>query len=141
MEPKSFRIRIYWSLWLAVVALALLPRFTVFLRAAPDNLFALACTYAVGTWLSVMVLNLIEGHRLYSYLKTNRPELWRRLTEVPFLGEGYNNPLQLFRWLTSKDDGTDAELNSRRLDYRRFLEWVLTVFFSCILLMPILLGF
>jgi hypothetical protein len=38
----TLRMRIYWSAWLAIVALALLLRFTVRLGASSDRLFRIA---------------------------------------------------------------------------------------------------
>jgi hypothetical protein len=138
MNPSSSRVRIYWLLWLTVVALVLLLRFTVFRGAAPDTLFALGSTYAVGTWLTVMALNLIEGHRLFSFIEEHLPERWKWLTGIPFLGPGFYNGPRIFRWLFSKDDLEDPEVACKRTDYRRFLKCTLTVFLSYVVLMPIL---
>jgi hypothetical protein len=64
---QASRIRLYWSAWLGVVAFALVLRFTVFLGANSNRLFALASAYTLGTWLPVMVLHVIEGRKLLSY--------------------------------------------------------------------------
>ena len=134
------RIRIYWSAWLAVVALALLLRFTVFLGASSNNLFALASVYAVSTWLSVMVLNVVEGRRLSSYLREHHPQKWAWLTYVPGLGSGMHNGFRTLRWLYSADDLDDPVVAGIKKEHRRFIKWMLTVFFSYIVVMPVLLG-
>ena len=134
------RIRIYWSAWLAVVALALILRFTVFLGASSDHLFGFATVYAVGTWLSVMVLNLIEGRRLSSYLREHHPEKWQWLTYVPGLGSGMHNGFRSLPWLYSADDLGDPVVAALKKEQKRFIKWMLTVFFSYIVVMPVLLG-
>ena len=139
-NPSPSRVRIYWSLWFAVVVLALLLKFTVFLRADPDTLFALGCTYAIGTWLAVMALNLAEGHRLYSYVEEHHPQKWKWLTEVPFLGSGFYNVPRILRWLFSTDEFEDPEVTWKKAEYLRFLKWALTVLFHYVVLLPVLLG-
>lgn len=134
------RIRIYWCAWLAVVALALLLRFTVFLGASSDSLFALASVYGVSTWLSVMALNMIEGRRLMSYLRVHHPQKWGQLTYVPGLGSGMSNGFRTLPWLYSADDLGDPVVARMKREHRSFIKWMLTVFFSYIVVMPVLLG-
>jgi hypothetical protein len=134
------RIRIYWCAWLAVVALALLLRFTVFLGASSNSLFAFASAYMVSTWLSVIALNVIEGRRLSRYLREHHPEKWQWLTYVPGLGSGMSNGFRALPWLYSADDLGDPVVASMKKEQKRFIKWMLTVFFSYIVVMPVLLG-
>jgi hypothetical protein len=133
-------IRIYWCAWLAVVALAFLLRFTVFLGASSDRLFGFASVYAVSTWLSVMVLNVIEGRKLSSYLREHHPEKWQWLTYVPGFGAGMHNGFRSLPWLYSADDLGDPVVAALKMDQKRFIKWTLTVFFSYLVVMPVLLG-
>jgi hypothetical protein len=137
---NTSRIRLYWSAWLAVVALALLLRFTLFLGASSDSLFAFASVYAVSTWLSVMVLNVVESRRLSFYLREHHPKKWEWLTYVPGLGSGMQNDFRTLRWLYSADDLGDPVVAGMKKDRKRFINWTLTVFFSYIPVMPVLLG-
>ena len=134
------RIRTYWRVWLAVVALVLLLRFTVFLGASSDRLFVFASVYMISTWLSVMVLNVVEGRRLSSYLRKHHPQKWQWLTYVPGLGSGMHNGFRSLPWLYSADDLGDPVVAALKKEQKRFINWMLTVFFSYIVVMPVLLG-
>lgn len=137
---NTSRIRIYWCAWLAVVALAFTLRYTVFFGASSDRLFGLATVYAVSTWLPVMVLNVIEGRKLSSYLREHHPDKWQWLTFVPGLGAGMHNAFRSLPWLYSADDLGDPVVAALKTDQKRFIKWTLTVFFSYIVVMPVLLG-
>jgi hypothetical protein len=139
IQPTS-RIRVYWYVWLGVAGLALLLRFTVFLSASSGRLFALASAYGLGTWIPIMVLNFVEGRRLSSYLRIHHPGKWEWLTYVPGLGSGMHNGFRSLPWLFSSDDLGDPVVAGMKNQQRRFLYWVLTVFFSYFVVMPALLG-
>src|SRR2546422_542593 len=62
---RPLRVGIYWYSWLGIVALALVLRFTVFLGASSDQLFALASAYLLGTWLP------IKGHQIKGSVPQN----------------------------------------------------------------------
>lgn len=137
---ETSRTRIYWCAWLGVVALALLLRFTVFLGASSHRLFVLASAYGLGTWIPIMVLNFIEGRRLSSYLRIHHPAKWEWLTYVPGFGSGMHNGFRSLPWLLSSDDLGDPVVAAMKQQQRRFLYWVLTVFLSYLIIMPVLSG-
>jgi hypothetical protein len=115
-EPEKVKsnIGLYWCIWIILVVLLLLARFTVF-RHSPENArFILFTVYAVPTWLSVMILNLYEGSRLNSHLR--KYHSGSRISPLSFL--------------FSKDDLGDRSLGELRKNYRRFIALVLTIFFS-----------
>src|SRR5947207_10343707 len=95
------RMRIYWYSWLIILAFALVLRFTIFLGASSNRLFALASTYAIGTWLPIMVLNVIRGRKLSCYLRTHHREKWESLSYVPYFGSGMHNGFRTWPWLYS----------------------------------------
>lgn len=134
------KIRIYWCVWLGVVVLVLLLRFTVFLGASSDRLFAFASVYMVSTWLSVMVLNVVEGRRLSSYMQQHHPQKWQWLAYVPGLGSGMYNSFRSLPWLYSADDLGDPVVAALKKDQKKVIKWALTVFFSYAVVLPILLG-
>lgn len=138
-HPTS-RIRIYRWAWLAVVALAALLRFTVFLGANSDSLFALGSVYGVSKWLSVVALNMIEGQKLISYLNLHHSQKWGQPTLVPGLGSGWSNGFRTLPWLYSEDDLNDPVVARMKREYKSFLKWALTIFISYIVVMPVLLG-
>ena len=72
------RIRRYQYSWLASVGIVLALRFTVF--ADTDDRFVFAMTFMMGTWIPMMILNVIERHRLMSYLKDQHNEKWSEIT-------------------------------------------------------------
>jgi hypothetical protein len=137
---KPSRTRLYWYVWAAFVGVTLALRFTVFSGASEQRLFQLATAYAVGTWLPIMALNFIEGRRLASYLKSCHYQQWEQLSYIPFLGFVGHNGFRMVRWLYSKDDFGDPVLASMKREHRRFLRWVFIVFFSYVIIMPVLLG-
>jgi len=137
---QASNLRIYWYAWLSVATVALVLRFTVFLGASEQWLFGLATAYALSTWLPITALNIVEGRRLTSYLKSYHPRQWEQIVCIPFLGCAGHNGFRLVRWLYSKDDFGDPVVAGIKTEYRRFIRWVLTVFFSYIIMMPVLLG-
>src|SRR5579859_4788003 len=134
------RVRLYWSIWMALVAVAFAVRFTLFWGASEQQLFALATVYALGTWLPIMALNFIEGRRLTLYLRSRHHHQWEQLNYVPFLGCVGHNGFRMLRWLYSKEDFGDPIVMTLKADHRRFIRFVLTVFLSYIVIMPVLLG-
>src|SRR6266498_2221316 len=138
ISPQRSRVTIYWRVWLAIVAFALLLRFTVFLRASSDQRFSLAITYALCTWVPVMILNVVEGRRLMVYLKSHHRQKWEELTYVPGFGSGGQNSFRAVPWLYSPDDLGDPAVAIMKADHRRFIRLMLTVFFSFLVLMPLL---
>jgi|ERR1044071_632283 hypothetical protein len=134
------RIGVYWYSWMAIVALAMVSRFTVFLGASSERLFALASAYGLVTWLPIMVWNVIEGRKLLSYMRTHHLEQWEWLTYFPGLGSGMHNGFRALPWLYSADDLGDPVVASMKGEQRRFIRFMLTVFFSYLVLMPVLLG-
>jgi hypothetical protein len=134
------RIRLYWYVWMALVAVAFALRFTVFFGAREQRLFGLATAYALGPWLPITALNFVEWHRLASYLKSHHNPQWEQLNCIPLLGCVGHNGFRMIRWLYSKDDFGDPVVASMKAEHRQFIRWVLTVFFSYIFIMPVLLG-
>jgi hypothetical protein len=137
---KPSRITVYWYAWMTFVAVAFALRFTVFLAASEHQLFGLATAYALGTWLPLMALNFVEGRHLASYLKSRHPRQWEQLNYIPFLGCVGHNGFRVVRWLYSKEDFGDPAVTAMKSEHRRFIRLVLTVFFSYIAIMPMLLG-
>lgn len=140
INQKPSRLRVYWYAWLAVVAVALALRFTLFSDASEQRRFGFATAYALATWLPIMALNFIEGRRLASYLKSRHYQQWEQLNYIPFLGCVGHNGFRMARWLYSKEDFGDPAVASMKTEHRRFLCWVFTVFFSYVIIMPIFLG-
>lgn len=134
------RIRFYWCVWMALVAVAFALRFTVFSGASEQRLFGLASAYGIATWLPIMALNLVEGRRLGSYPRSRHPQQWEQLNYVPFLARVGHNGFRMLRWLYSKEDFGDPLVATMKAEHRRFIRWVLTVFFSYIIILPVLLG-
>jgi hypothetical protein len=137
---KTSHIHGYWYAWLGIAAVALVLRFTVFLGAGEQRLFGLATAYFVSTWLLVMVLNLIEWRRLTAYVRTHHPHQWEQIGCISILGIAGRNGFREIRWLYSQDDFGDPIVANLKIEQRRFIRWVLTVFFSYIVMMPVLLG-
>ena len=132
------RIRTYWIVWLSAIAAAFTLRFTVFRGVASEQRFNLAITYMLGTWVPVMILNFIEGRRLMEYLKTHHHQKWQELTYVPGFGPGGRNGFRVMRWLYSADDLSDPAVTVLKAELRAFIRFVFTVFFSYLLILPLL---
>jgi len=137
---RASRVRIYWFVWMALVAVAFALRFTFFAGASEQRLFGLATGYGIGTWLPVIALNYIEGHRLTSYLRRRHRQQWDELNYIPLLGCVGHNGFRMVRWLYSNEDFGDPMVTELKTDYRHFIRFLLTVFFSYLIIMPGLLG-
>jgi len=137
---KPTRLRVYWCVWMVLVAAAFVLRFTCFAGASEQRLFGLATAYGLGTWLPLMALNYIEGHRLNSHLKSHHRQQWDKINYIPLFGCVGHNGFRMVRWLYSKEDFGDPKVTELKTDYRYFMVFLLTVFFSFIIIMPVLLG-
>ena len=140
IHHSSLRIRTYWILWLSSIVVAFVLRSTVFLGVASEPQFGLPFMYMFATWLPIMILNYIEGRRLMQYLKINHRQKWEELTNVP--GFGYwnyrNRPIR--RWLYSADDLGDPVVAVLKAELRAFSRFVLTVFLSYLIIVPLLFS-
>ena len=134
---RDTRIRRYQYSWLAAVGLVLALRFTVFAEIGDRFIFAMV--FMMGTWIPTMILNLIEGRRLMSYLQKNHGDKWAELTHVPGFGPGGVNSFRTLPWLYSRDDLGDSRLASLKQQHRDFMWLMLTVFVSYVILVPVLL--
>ncbi len=120
--------------------LALVLRFTIFLGSSSDQLFGLAIVYGGITWLPIVALNFVHGEKLWTYLSTHHPQKWEELRYVPYLGTGWYNGRRFLRWLYSKDSLGDQVLAGIMADMRGFIRFAITVFFSSLPVMPVLMG-
>lgn len=120
--------------------MAIVLRFTVFLGANEQRLFGLATAYWISTWLPIMALNFFEGRRMTEYLSIHHHQQWELVSYSSFMGIAGRNGFRELRWLYSQDDFGDPVVASMKKNRRRFIRWVLTVFFSYFVMMPLLLG-
>jgi hypothetical protein len=125
-------MRACWIAWLVIVGFVLLLRFTV-----PHHFSYLAVTYAVSTWLPIMVLHYIDGRRLLSHLKMHHHQHWEYLTWA-FGAPGGRNSFRMLPWLFSTEDYGDATLARLKSAHRQLLLFTLVVFLSYVILTPIL---
>ena len=128
------RIYAYWIAWLIVVACALLLHF-----ASPHRLPYLAVTYALITWLPIMVLQYLQGRRLLAHLKAKHYDKWEYLTWA-FGRPGSRNDFRMLPWLLFGEDYGDATLAALKSEERCWLLFVLVVFLSYPILTPIFNG-
>jgi len=63
---------------------------------------------------------------------------WEELTCIPGCGSGNINGFRTRGWLYSSDDLGDLILAIIKSDGRRFIRFMMTVFFSYLVLMPLL---
>jgi hypothetical protein len=113
-EKVKSNTGLYWRIWIILVVILLLARFTVFRHSTENTLFFLFTVYIVPIWLSVMILNCYEGNRLSSHIQ--KYHSGRRVS--------------LLSLIFSKDNWGDKALGELRGNYRRFTALVLTIFFT-----------
>jgi hypothetical protein len=130
---KSY-IKIYWYIWLSLVIILFAIRFTIFRYSSEDVLFFLFAIYAFPTWLAVMILNYVEGHRLMGYLERNHKSTWEDITWIPFVGSGGVNSFRTLFFLFSGDDLGDEVVKKLTKNYRQLLALMLIIFFSFIII-------
>jgi hypothetical protein len=75
---------------------------------------------------------------LFQYLKTHHYKKWEELTYVPGFGPGGRNGFRSLPWLYSADDLSDPAVAALKTEHRAFVRFVLTVFFSYLLILPLL---
>jgi hypothetical protein len=135
---QGSRVRVYWHVWLGILALTFLLRFTVLGGFGDDRGFSLSVVYMLATWLPIMVLNMMESSRLMAYLKKHHYKKWEDLTYIPWLGKNGSNGFRTLPWLYSPDDLGDQELAALKEEHRKFIRWVMTVFLSYLVIFPLL---
>lgn len=96
-------------------------------RAPLENLSAI---YLVGSWIPIMVINGFEGMRMMAYLREHHKDKWIELTTIPGFGAGNVNGFRVLPWLFSSENLGDELLENIKRDHRRFIYFVLTVFFT-----------
>jgi len=131
------RIHIYSLAWLSILLLALVLRFAV-LPPGSSGRAALPFLYMASTWIPVIVFNIREGKELMGYLASHHREKWEWLTTVPGLGPGNVNSFRSLPWLFSSDDLNDPTIAALKIANRRFIILALVIFFSYILVLPVL---
>jgi len=119
--------------WLAIVACAIAVR--LFLFDDDDDSFPLVVTYMLGTWLPLMVANVVEENEFFSYLREHHATRWEKLSHVSAFGF---NSFRLAAWLWSEDADGDRELARLKRERRLFIWFMLTVVLSTIIVVPIL---
>ena len=131
-------IRIYWYVWSILVTLLLAARFTIFRDSSEGILSTLLGIYIAPTLLAVLILNHFEGQPLKSYLKQNHRSKWEEWfgakSKFAF-GEEFlnsNDLLAFIVFLYSRDDLGDRVIGELKRNYRRFISFGLTVFFTFI---------
>ncbi len=120
-----------------IVAIVLMLRFTIFFGPLGDHC-GLSFAYSVTTWIGIIVLNVVEGHRLMSYLKQHFPKKWEEITYVPGMGSGQLNSFRSLPWIYAPDETGDPVLARMKKDYQLLIALMLMVFFSNIIMFPLL---
>ncbi len=128
-KPKSY-ISFYWKIWFLIILSLLLIKFLVFIYLKPDYNFLIFSIYMIPVWLTVMILNFYEGHKLIKYLKKNHNEKWKELTYCPILGYGNANGFRTIPFLFSKNYLGDNVVLQLKNNYKNFLKLALTIFFT-----------
>jgi len=121
-----------------ILLCALTLRLTVFFDTLSGKGWNLSIVYLLATWLPIMALNIIEGRKLMEYLKMHHRQKWEELTYVPFFGPGGHNGFRTIPWLYSSDDLGDPAVAALKAQRRGFIRFVLTVFFSYLIFLPLL---
>lgn len=119
--------RYYWIAWIVVLG------FLFFVRLFWASHFSdieFVTVYVLSVWLPIMLLNFHHGRRLMGYLQKYHPAKWAELTTIFGFGPGYVNGFRSVPWLFSSETFDDATVVQLKRDYRNFLYFCLTVFFT-----------
>jgi hypothetical protein len=116
----------------------LLLRVAFLIGGVSDDGFGLPLIYMLGTWLPIMGLNFIEGRRLMQHLELHHRGKWEELTTFLGIGPGAVNGFRTMPWLYSKDDLGDRTVSILKEEQRQFIRFVLAVFFSYPVFVPLL---
>ncbi len=127
---STSRIKIYWCVWLSILAIALTLRFTVFVNFARELRPQLGVIYIYGTWLPIMILVLVENCRLWRYMMAHHRRKWEQIS--------VRGSFSTLPWLYSADDLGDPAVAALKEKYRHLIYFVLTVLFSSAIVVPIL---
>jgi hypothetical protein len=113
------RLKIYRRVWMVAVVLTVILRFTFFLHAPEQSRFYVFLAFLLGTWLPLMIGNLVESQRFRSYFATHHGS-----PRDFFLG------FRMFACFFSRDDHGDPNLEIFRQERHRFGRFMFTVFFT-----------
>ncbi|MGA2870560.1 MAG: hypothetical protein ABSF34_15540 [Verrucomicrobiota bacterium] len=109
------RLKSYRRIWMVAAALVVILRFTFFLHSAEQSRFYVLLTFVLGTWLPLMLANIVENQKIRNYFATHHGSLRR------------------FDWQFSRDDRNDygdPNLEIFRQERHRFRRFMFTVFFT-----------
>ena len=137
--PTS-HIKLYWKIWFTFIACLLILRFSLPYFIETDISFTLFNCYIIPTWLSIMILNMIDGFRLRNYLEENHHQTWEHITYVPGFGPGGYNSIRYLSFINSDDDLSDPVVKELKLNDKRLTKLSLTVFFTIPLLFFIVVA-
>lgn len=133
--PLKSYVSLFWKIWLSLVALLLLIRFTVFFGTQGEDVpFNLFNAYSIPVWGFIILLNVVLGKRLKKYLKNAYYNKW--LEFYSFQGK---NRFLLLRFIYSKETIGDTALDILRKEYRSFIKLALSIFFTLPLLFIIVM--
>jgi len=128
--PFQSNVRYYWLAWATILCGFGVAQFVLPPRFAREPNYDVGLYYMLGVWLPVMFLNFFEGRRLKAYLRQHHPTKWAELTTFAGFGPGWINGFRFVPWLFSADTLSDPAVAQLKSDYRRFIYWVLIVFFT-----------
>jgi hypothetical protein len=106
------RLKIYRRIWMVAVAFVVILRFTFCLHSPQQSRFCVLLTFVLGTWLPLMLANIVENQRIRNYFATHHGSLRR------------------FDWQFSSDDYGDSNLEIFRQERHRFRRFMFTFFFT-----------
>jgi hypothetical protein len=135
-QSKQFKsyVSIYAGVWFCAVLLIFGVKL---LGATQGQMGYLNMAFMGVSWLGIMGLNFYEGHRLMSYLQQQHPETWKWITTIPVFGARGINSFRTLGFLFSADDCNDPVVHWLKGNYKRFLAFVLLVFFSYVVIFTI----
>lgn len=122
--------RHYWIGWITILFGVFVARLFGPPRFRETGHFDFAAAYMFSVWLPIMLVNFYEGRRLMGYLKEHHPAKWAELTTFLWFGPGWVNGFRSVPWLFSSETLGDPAVAQLKCDYRKFIYFALTVFFT-----------
>jgi hypothetical protein len=104
------RGKTYWKLWLALVTIFLVARFTILLNTSENIRYWVFNSYALTLVIYLVILESYEGYRSFYYLEDNHPDIFIQV----YGNKGYTpvfNSFKIYKYIHSKDDYGDVNIS------------------------------
>lgn len=120
--------KFYWRIWLGLIIVLLVLRFSVFLNTDQETRAYLIGGYIFIVWLSMIVINLVESCEFLHYMKNHHYEEWKKLS---IGGHGFfYTKKNIKTFLSSEDNFDDPNVPLLKNNMKQIYKLMMSIFWT-----------